>query len=316
MKWRRTPTYARMKAVRKVRKLTKDARISLEDKTSTPAPAESSPEGDGRGTLEQLALVPDAAAAANAVQQRLSGLRKLDLRFKFGSNAQIVSPRLSKSGNALQTGGPQVSYAIPQFLADFGMHAPGLDITGMTFAGVGPAVLIGRGNGYAWTTTTGSSDLTDTYVERLNPENPRQYLYKGQWEPMECRTEAYVAKGVAELESEEICRTRHGPIASFDEANNRRLLRPLRMDGPRARHDARLLGLQPQPRPQELRRPARPCSPRTTTCSTPTTAGTSATGIPATIRAARRASTFACPRTARAAASGAGCCRYSGCRTP
>ena len=36
---------------------------------------------------------------------------------------------------------------------------------------------------------------------------------------MECRTEQYVAKGVAELEEQEICRTRHGPIAQFDEAN-------------------------------------------------------------------------------------------------
>jgi penicillin amidase len=219
MKWRRTPTYARMKRVRKVRRLTKDARISLADKTSTPAPAEASPEGDGRGTLEQLALVPNPGGVANAIDRRLSGLRNLDLRFKFGSNAQIVSPRRSKSRNALQTGGPQVSYAVPQFLADFGMHAPGIDITGMTFAGVGPAVLIGRGNGYAWTTTTGSSDLTDTYVEKLNPENPREYLYNGNWEPMDCRTERYVAKGVAEVDEQEICRTRHGPIAVFDEEN-------------------------------------------------------------------------------------------------
>jgi penicillin amidase len=220
MKWRRSPTYARMKAVRKVRRLTRDARLSLEDKTSQAAPAEATPPGDGRGTLDQLALVPNPAKAADAVEQRLSGLRSLDLRFKFGSNAQIVGPRLTKSRNAAQTGGPQVSYAIPQFLADFGMHAPGINITGMTFAGVGPAVLIGRGNGFAWTTTTGSSDLTDTYVERLNPENPREYLFRGRWEPMECRTERYVAKGVADLEEQELCRTRHGPIASFDEANN------------------------------------------------------------------------------------------------
>jgi penicillin amidase len=220
LKWRRTPTHARMKAVRSVRRLTKDARLSLTDKTSKPATGAEAPPGDGIGTADQLALVPDAVRAANAVERRLSGLRNLDLRFKFGSNAQIVGPRLAKSRNALQTGGPQVSYAIPQFLADFGMHAPGIDITGMTFAGVGPAVLIGRGKGFAWTTTTGSSDLTDTYVERLNPENRREYLYRDRWEPMECRTERYVAKGVAELEEQEICRTRHGPIASFDEANN------------------------------------------------------------------------------------------------
>ena len=220
LNWKRTPTHARMKAVRTVRRLTKDARLSLEDKTSKPAPAGAAPEGDGRGTLDQLALVPNPAKAANAVERRLSSLRSLDLRFKFGSNAQIVGPRLTKRGNAAQTGGPQVSYAVPQFLADFGMHAPGIDITGMTFAGVGPAVLIGRGNGFSWTTTTGSSDLTDTYVEKLNPENPREYLFRGRWEPMECRTERYAIKDAGELEEEEICRTRHGPIAMFDEANN------------------------------------------------------------------------------------------------
>ena len=222
LRWKKTPTYARAKRVRRVRKLTKDARLSLAEKTSRPAPDAPGAPGDGRGTLDQLELVPDTAAAtaaASAVDRRLSSLRGLDLGFKFGSNAQIVGPRLTKSRNAAQTGGPQVSYAIPQFLADFGMHAPGLDITGMTFAGVGPAVLIGRGKGYAWTTTTGSSDLTDTYVERLNPENPREYLFKGRWEPMECRTERYVMKGAADLEEEEICRTRHGPIAEFDEEN-------------------------------------------------------------------------------------------------
>jgi penicillin amidase len=220
LNWKKTRTHARMKAVNSVRRLTRDARLSLADKTSKPAPAGTGTQGDGRGTLDQLALVPDAAGAANAVEQRLSSLRRLDLRFKFGSNAQIVGPRLTKRRNAAQTGGPQVSYAVPQFLADFGMHAPGLDITGMTFAGVGPAVLIGRGNGFAWTTTTGSSDLTDTYVEKLNPENSREYLYRGRWEPMECRTERYAVKDAGELEEEEICRTRHGPIAAFDEANN------------------------------------------------------------------------------------------------
>lgn len=218
LRWKRTPTHARLKKVRRVRRLTADARLSLEDKSSRPADADAPP-GDGRGTLEQLALVPDAAAAALAVDRRLSGLRNLDLRFKFGSNAQIVGPRRTKRRNSAQTGGPQVSYAVPQFLADFGMHAPGIDITGMTFAGVGPAVLIGRGNGYAWTTTTGSSDLTDTYVERLNPDNPREYLFKGRWEPMECRNERYVVKGVADVEEQEICRTRHGPVAEFDEEN-------------------------------------------------------------------------------------------------
>ncbi|HVL32338.1 MAG TPA: penicillin acylase family protein, partial [Actinomycetota bacterium] len=46
------------------------------------------------------------------------------------------------------------------------------------------------------------------------------YLYNGNWERMECRTEIYAVKGV-QFDQQEICRTRHGPVLSFDVANNR-----------------------------------------------------------------------------------------------
>jgi penicillin G amidase len=129
-----------------------------------------------------------------------------------------VGTARAENGNTLQTGGPQVGYLLPQWVADIGLHGPGIDVTGMTFAGVGPAVLIGRGGGYAWTTTTGSSDLTDTYVERLRPGNSRQYRFGGRYEGMDCRTETYTFRGVP-FDSEEICRTRHGPVLEVDEAN-------------------------------------------------------------------------------------------------
>jgi penicillin amidase len=145
-------------------------------------------------------------------------LKVLHYIFRFGSNAQIAGPKLSKFKNSLQTGGPQVGYLLPQWLADFGIHGGAIDATGMTFAGVGPAVLIGRGRGYAWTTTTGASDLTDTYVEKLDADDPSRYAFKGKFETMSCRDEIYTFKGVP-FDSEEICRTRHGPVFSVDEEN-------------------------------------------------------------------------------------------------
>ena len=172
--------------------------------------------------MEQLELLPDTDVALQGWLEHQDGLkmlRKIGGAIRFGSNATLAGPKFSKVGNSLQTGGPQVGYYLPQILADIGIHGGNLDATGMTFAGAGPAVLIGRGNGYAWTTTTGASDLTDTYVEKLNPDNNRQYQYKGEWEDMDCRTETYSTKGVP-VEEQEICRTRHGPILAFDEANN------------------------------------------------------------------------------------------------
>lgn len=217
--YERRSTFARVGEADSRRGLEDDARISLEadgeGEGGTRAAAAPQP---ATGALEQLGLIPDLEAAVEGFRGIRTGLRELRRMFRFGSNAQIVGPGLSEHGNSLQTGGPQVGYLLPQWLADFGMHGGGIDTTGMTFAGAGPAVLIGRGPGYAWTTTTGASDLTDTYVERLNPDDAREYEFRGEFEPMECRTETHSVRG-APFERQEICRTRHGPVFAFDEEN-------------------------------------------------------------------------------------------------
>lgn len=224
-KWRNSPTYARPEADNafKLSLHQTDARLSLPAGQSTAGAAMSSagggvPSSTEESLLEQLALIPDFGPVEEALGH-LARLEEFQSKITFGSNAQIAGPQLAEAGNSIQTGGPQVGYYVPQILVDIGLHAPGIDATGMTFAGSGPAVLIGRGKGFAWTTTTGSSDLTDTYIETLHPDSPRQYLFNGVWENMDCRMETYTFRGAA-VESEEICRTRHGPVLAFDEANH------------------------------------------------------------------------------------------------
>lgn len=214
----RRDTFARHKAAQSRRALTEDARLGLAGQESANGSGEAAVPA-ARGTSEQLGLIPDAGVALEGYERLQRGLDALRTVFKFGSNAQIAAPSRSEAGSSLQTAGPQVGYLLPQWLADFGMHGGDFDTTGMTFAGAGPAVLIGRGPGYAWTTTTGAGDLTDTYVEKLNPDNPREYEWKGSFEPMDCRTETYTFRGTP-FESEEICRTRHGPVVAFDEEND------------------------------------------------------------------------------------------------
>jgi len=218
-RYKRKPTAARIKEAQSHRRLTTDARLSLD--TSRAAQRARSRDA-AKGTMDQLRLIPDVETALDRYLEHQDGLRmlaKLGAAIRFGSNASLVGPKLSKVANTLQTGGPQVGYYVPQILADFGIHGGDVDATGMTFAGAGPAVLIGRGDGYAWTTTTGASDLTDTYVEKLNPDNNRQYRFNGKWEDMDCRTETYRAKD-APFDQQEICRTHHGPVLGFDEEND------------------------------------------------------------------------------------------------
>lgn len=207
------PTFARETAAEARRSLTADARLGL-------AAGAGALDGSGGpaaiGTLPQLSLLGELDGALRAHRRLTRGLDALKAMFAFGSNAQIVGPSMSEAGNSAQTGGPQVGYSLPQWLADVGIHGGKLDAMGMTFAGSGPAVLIGRGRGFAWTTTTGASDLTDTYVEQLDESDSRRYLWNGESEPMDCRTETYTFRGVP-FDRDEICRTRHGPVLSFDE---------------------------------------------------------------------------------------------------
>lgn len=213
--WRATQSLARPEADQKT--LQADARISLpDDQKIAPVPVASA------STLDPPA-VPVSPSVVEDVEALDEGRQMLERWFRFGSNAQIVDGAHTTTGNTGLQAGPQVGYFLPQALSDFGLHAAdgSLDATGMTFAGVGPAVLIGRGAGYNWTTTTGASDLTDTFVEQLHPQDRTLYLFDppgdepARWERMECRTEVYELKGVP-FDQQEICRTRHGPVLSFD----------------------------------------------------------------------------------------------------
>jgi penicillin G amidase len=230
--WEGAPLRADEEAVNARRALTPDARLSLTDEEAAGGLASllgvltssrNQPPGarePALGTLAQLELIPDPQRAVEVVAPILEGLELLQQRLRFGSNAQIVGGSLSETDNTLQTGGPQVGFWVPQIVAEFGIHTDDGDISavGMTFAGSGPVVLIGRGNGYAWTTTTGSSDIIDWYVEQLHPEDDHLYAYEGAWERMDCREEVHRLRGVP-FETQEICRTRRGPVIGVDHDN-------------------------------------------------------------------------------------------------
>lgn len=133
------------------------------------------------------------------------------LLYHFGSNGWVVTPEKSETGNALLLGGPQMGHSIPQIVVEVGMHGAGINATGMTFPGVGPAIAIGVSTYGAWTTTSGLSDGVDTYIEILHPLNKTLYRYKGRWQQMEKRTEIiYDVNGTGYEFS--VYRTIHGPV--------------------------------------------------------------------------------------------------------
>ncbi|HAS29248.1 MAG TPA: hypothetical protein DCS56_04185, partial [Alcanivorax sp.] len=82
------------------------------------------------------------------------------------SNALLLNGEHSASGRPLAVFGPQTSYFVPQLLLEMSVHGGDINSRGMTFTGL-PYVVIGRGPDFAWSATSGSSDLTDVRVVRL-----------------------------------------------------------------------------------------------------------------------------------------------------
>ena len=192
------------------------------DLTSLGEPAPAGPRRGADGLGRQLALVPSVASVDRAladVERLAAAAWPLDLEHLFGSNAQIVGPQLSATGNSLLTSGPQTTYNAPAVYYQFGVHVPGVvDFTGVGAPSI-PYPFAARTATHAWTVTSGlSADYVDWYVERLDPADPRAYLFNGAYEPMACREEQHAVRGVP-TETQEICWTRHGPVLSFDEAN-------------------------------------------------------------------------------------------------
>jgi acyl-homoserine-lactone acylase len=90
-------------------------------------------------------------------------------------------------------------------LATSGMAIPGL-----------PLSALGHNRFCSVAMTTGGPDAADVYEEELNPANPRQYKYDGDWRDMTVRTEIIRVKEDAGINERkiEIEYTHHGPVVA------------------------------------------------------------------------------------------------------
>ncbi|MEJ7891038.1 MAG: penicillin acylase family protein [Solirubrobacteraceae bacterium] len=118
--------------------------------------------------------------------------------------------------------GPQLGYSIPELFVELEVHAPGLDVRGVTAAGA-PVIAIGHNDDVAWGITSGLSDDDDLYAEELVPGEPEKYRFKGKVRDMDCRDETFTFSGPPSdvlggtvpgsgSRTERICRTIHGPV--------------------------------------------------------------------------------------------------------
>ncbi|GER89220.1 peptidase S45 [Dictyobacter vulcani] len=128
-----------------------------------------------------------------------------------GSNNWVVDGTMTESGAPLLCNDPHLGQAAPSIWYECHLIAGDLDVTGASFPGA-PGVIIGHNQHIAWGVTNAVSDVQDLYVEKFNPENPRQYEFRGQWAEAEVIREEILVKGNEQPVVEEVRVTRHGPI--------------------------------------------------------------------------------------------------------
>jgi len=132
----------------------------------------------------------------------------------FGSNNWVVDGHKSVTGKPLLANDPHLGIQMPSIWYEIHLVGQGINVIGASLAGA-PGVIIGHNEHIAWGTTNIMSDVQDLYVEKINPENPNQYLYKEKWEDMQVIKEEIIVKGKKEPVTRQVCITRHGPIIDF-----------------------------------------------------------------------------------------------------
>jgi acyl-homoserine lactone acylase PvdQ len=134
------------------------------------------------------------------------------------SNTLMIDAEHSKTGYPLMVGGPQIGYFYPGLTYEIDMHAPGLQWRGATSAPFPGYLLIGRGEDFATTLTSASSDIIDQYVERLCQGSDEKYVFQGQ-----CRPMGHFNAGTLNGDPVEFLTTVHGPVEGYATMNGQKV---------------------------------------------------------------------------------------------
>ena len=136
-----------------------------------------------------------------------------------GSNNWVVSGDLSETGKPLLASDPHRPVILPSLRYLVHLNAPGWNVIGSGEPAL-PGVAIGHNERIGWGFTIVQYDLADLFIEKLNPENPSQYLYDGEWLDIEVERSVVKVKDSA-AEDVTLEFTRHGPIVWRDPEGGR-----------------------------------------------------------------------------------------------
>ena len=160
----------------------------------------------------------------------------------LGSNSWVVDGSKTASGRPMLANDTHLGIQMPSIWYEIHLVAGDLDVVGFSFPGT-PGVIIGHNRHIAWGVTNLGPDVQDLFVERINPNDPDQYQFRGKWEDMTILEEQIRVKGRDEPETLVVQLTHHGPIMTpvLEGVEETLALRWTALDGGMLFHSAYLL---------------------------------------------------------------------------
>lgn len=129
------------------------------------------------------------------------------------SNNWAVDGEKSVTGKPLLSSDPHLPLTMPSIWWELHVDSPEIKAAGVGLPGIA-GVFMGHNEKIAWGMTAAIVDGDDFFVEKVNPDNPSQYQFKGKWVNGETVREEIKVRGRARPVVEEVMITRHGPVVS------------------------------------------------------------------------------------------------------
>ncbi|MDX2149419.1 MAG: penicillin acylase family protein [Bryobacteraceae bacterium] len=136
-----------------------------------------------------------------------------------GSNNWVLAGARTASGKPILANDPHRALLMPSLRKTVHLVAPGWNVIGAGEPAL-PGIALGHNEDIAFGFTIVGMDQQDLYVEKLNPANPNEYLFKGSWRRMEVVKESVMVRGGGPTEVE-LKYTLHGPVIYEDRGRRR-----------------------------------------------------------------------------------------------
>jgi penicillin G amidase len=150
---------------------------------------------------------------AQAFISAMDTLKSLGIVSFSGSNNWAMAGKKTETGKPVLSNDMHLSFGSPGIWMQMHQVIPGqLNVTGVAIPGE-PFIVAGHNENIAWGETNLMVDDIDLFAEKINPENPDQYFYNGEWKDMVLKKEIIKIKG-GEKDSILLRFTHRGPIIS------------------------------------------------------------------------------------------------------